>query len=955
MSDTPFEEELQRARRRARRALFDGPDAPRGIPRRVGRYAPLRILGTGGMGRVYEAFDEELGRRIAIKVLRSDRHAGSLGRQRMIAEARAMARVSHPNVIAVYEVGTHTESHASTSVFIAMELVDGQTLRQWVDERQPAPAEILRRYREAAAGLAAIHAAGLVHRDVKPDNLMLDAAGRVRVMDLGLVRHAERARDTDPTNLPLPQAGEDTPVTRTGTVLGTPAYMAPEQFAGELVDAASDQFSFCVALYEALWARRPFSGATPLVLATRVQAGAIEPTPRLAGVSNRVRRAILRGLSTRREARWPSMEALARALSPNRTRLGTRAGALIAVTGLGLAWSTGDGSPERCRGSGSAFEATWSAERRDALRRAFVEAAPAYGGPIGDATIEALDAYRSQWARTHRDVCRTTWELRTRSADDFEGGMRCLGRRRHEADALIGAMLEVGEEGILRAPSAVASLLDPSLCAQLDFVRAAQEPAGDPATVAEVSRLRTELAATRALDDLGELERAGAKIDTLIRAADAVGYPPLRAEVAVGAAVMAALRAPGTEESSERLRRAFFDAREAGAYRAAAVAALNLAAGLASRQQPERARTWMEHGRAHASAAGATDLDTMILEAEAIFAISDGRLEDAIALTMRRLTLVESACRRTSTCPELGPLHDDLSAIQTQAGHLTAALESARRSVALTTELGGPQHPHLGSALLHEGEILLALGRPDQATPPLRQAVAIREKHYGPTHPDVMSTQAALGAALVGSGSVDEGLALLATAAATAETSDAANLAAAVLNRVGMVYSDTGREDEARRAYEGALRALQQAHPDGHPAIAVILSNIAHMDFMAGQYEVALEGFTEALALERRLRPGHDPNRAGTLHNRGRALAELGRDEEAIADLREARTLLADEALQPPMVQIAVHLAAALRRLGHAHEARVVLDTARERCATATEQSAAGAGCDDLPPPPHAE
>ena len=213
---------------------------------RVDRYVIEARLGAGGMGVVYAAHDPELGRKVAIKLVR----AGA-DDERLRREAQALARLAHPNVVAVHDVGT-----CDGQVFIAMALVEGQNLRRWLATPRPVDA-ILRHLVAAGRGLAAAHAAGLIHRDLKPDNIFVSATGETLVGDFGLARDAAApAADDAPLTAP-PLASPD--LTLTGTVLGTPAYMAPEQATGAAT-RASDQFSFCVTAWEALHGARPFAG-----------------------------------------------------------------------------------------------------------------------------------------------------------------------------------------------------------------------------------------------------------------------------------------------------------------------------------------------------------------------------------------------------------------------------------------------------------------------------------------------------------------------------------------------------------------------------------------------------------------------------------------------------------------------------------------------------------------------
>jgi Protein kinase domain len=279
---------------------------------KVGRFVVVAELGSGGMGVVYAAHDRELDRQVALKVMRwTDDEVAEEDRIRMLREGQAMARVVHPNVITVFEVGTE-----GGMVFLAQELLDGGTLAKWLEQPHPQD-EIIEKFVAAGRGLAAAHAAKLVHRDFKPDNVLLGKDGRVRVSDFGLARAVgslgelavtDRGggppRTDDVTKSPMHN------LTRTGAVMGTPMFMAPEQHEGRRADERSDQFAFCVALYHSLYKDWPFDGKTSIALADNVINGVMKPPPKSATVSPRVRKILLRGLSKDADARYPSMEAL---------------------------------------------------------------------------------------------------------------------------------------------------------------------------------------------------------------------------------------------------------------------------------------------------------------------------------------------------------------------------------------------------------------------------------------------------------------------------------------------------------------------------------------------------------------------------------------------------------------------------------------------------------------------
>jgi eukaryotic-like serine/threonine-protein kinase len=296
---------------------------------RVGRYLIERAIGAGGMGVVYAARDPELDRRVALKLVRGDSRAGTPARLRR--EAQAMARLAHPNVVAVYDAGAFEDC-----IFIAMEYVAGQTLARWADAPR-TQREILDAYCAAGQGLAAAHAAGIVHRDFKPENVLVGSDGRVRVGDFGLAR-LRAAAGSAPSSRFAPGAGQaicagpGRPLLRTepGVLLGTPCYMAPELYDGAEADARSDQFSFCVALFAALYGERPFAGDSAAALADSMRAGRLR-VPRISPrPPNRVHAAICRGLATDPAKRFASLDELLHELAPPSRRWARRLAGLIA-------------------------------------------------------------------------------------------------------------------------------------------------------------------------------------------------------------------------------------------------------------------------------------------------------------------------------------------------------------------------------------------------------------------------------------------------------------------------------------------------------------------------------------------------------------------------------------------------------------------------------------------------
>ncbi|MDB4958707.1 MAG: serine/threonine protein kinase [Myxococcales bacterium] len=280
-----------------------------GIGDRVGRYLVLSTLGAGGMGVVFSAYDPQLDRKIALKLLRANLGGTAKeARARLKREAQAIAQLNHPNVVGVYDVGETDDG----DVYVAMEFVEGDTLTTWLRRWPRTWREILDVFHQAARGLMAAHSVGLLHRDFKPDNVLVGGDGRVRVSDFGLARSLigpdEVARPRQPSS-PL-----HVDLTATGTVLGTPRYMPPEQLTGPDIDARSDQFSFCIALYEALFGTHPLPGATSVSM-LESGARALAP-PEGSRVPSGIAKAVQRGLEKDRAKRFPTMAALITELTP---------------------------------------------------------------------------------------------------------------------------------------------------------------------------------------------------------------------------------------------------------------------------------------------------------------------------------------------------------------------------------------------------------------------------------------------------------------------------------------------------------------------------------------------------------------------------------------------------------------------------------------------------------------
>ncbi|PRP90989.1 Serine/threonine-protein kinase PrkC [Enhygromyxa salina] len=462
-----------------------------------GRYVLVENIGRGAMGEVWVAIDPDLDRKVALKLLRRDRVERAEDRRRLMAEARAMARLTHPNVVTVHDVG-----EVDGQLFIAMEYVDGETLAAWL-QRGPYPwQEALTIMLPAGAGLAAAHDVGLVHRDFKPANVMIGHDERPRVLDFGLAR---------PEGIEHP-ASEDVPVALerddSGRVLrvkskpevgarpppriqGTPHYMSAEQHRGDPIDARSDLFSFCVVLFEALYGARPFDGAHRLAIAMKITEGELLEIPVEERAPAWIHRALVRGLAPAPEDRFEDMAALLQVLdrSPKRRRR-QRQRIAAGAAGLALAGAAFALIPARedpCAAEPSTLDGAWGPEARAGLR-ARVDAAAAPGSRVGERLIAGLDAHEREWAEANRQLCRDR-EARRVTPRLEAARSRCLDERREALAALTGlANAEAVDPPLLdalaaRPYAALRSLGTPSACVELSA-----SPDGPPAL--ETAELR---------------------------------------------------------------------------------------------------------------------------------------------------------------------------------------------------------------------------------------------------------------------------------------------------------------------------------------------------------------------------------------------------------------------------------------------------------------------------------
>jgi tetratricopeptide (TPR) repeat protein len=777
----------------------------RGLERgeNVGRFVLIGLLGRGGMGEVYAAYDPELDRKVAVKIL----HARSEdGEARLLREAQAIAKLQHPNVVVVYDVGKFLDT-----VFIAMEFVDGNTLGYWMHAAARPWRETLRLYQAAGHGLAAAHELGMVHRDFKPDNVMLTKDGQIRVMDFGLARQvtegpgsplttstirdaraeamiaAGRGDDLDlqATRLLRPPSSDAVDVTtggmlglkltRTGAQVGTPAYMAPEQFTpGRATDARTDQFSFCISLYEALYGERPFDGETMVALTAAVLQGEVRPPPDGTRVPGWVRRVLLRGLSTEPAKRFPTMKALLAALDDDpavrRRRWVAAFGAAAIAVGIAIAANRfGSRARNFCDGGGARFDGVWEAggvpsPRKEAIRTAFMATGKPFAAQTFVATAKLLDDYVRSWTSMHQEACEATQVRGDQSAEVLDLRMACLGERSGNVRALTDVFEKADTGVVVNAASAAGALPPLDGCANVAALRSVVKPPADPRTKKRVGDLRDELARVTALRDSGQCAATEARGEPLVNDVRATGYRPLLAEALE---VMGRLGDycgdPGVAVG--RLKEAFEEATAAHADFVAAQAAASIPPLAVNRLgQTAMARDWIQIARASIDRLGGNDrLRGYLLSGEAIAHGADSDFDRWVS------TLREA---EVATARAFGPDHPvsiaalaNLGDALDGAGRFEEALEVDRRARAIGERVLGPDHPQVAAVFNNECEALNRLGRFEQARVACARALAIWNaagtdeaiRSYGLTQ---------LGIALLGEGRHSEAVKVLEEAVA---------------------------------------------------------------------------------------------------------------------------------------------------------------------------------------------
>jgi pentatricopeptide repeat protein len=815
----------------------------------VGRYVILRTIGQGGMGVVYAGYDPELERKVALKLLRPDRSRGEAARLRLLREAQAIARLSHLNVVTVFDTGSFGDQ-----VFIAMELVPGRTLREWLDERGRRPwREVVPLFLAAGRGLAAAHAAGLVHRDFKPENVLLGDDGRVRVVDFGLARPAgidAAGEEGSPVSSPVSSGMLGSPITDHGVVLGTPAYMAPEQLNGAAADARSDQYGFCVALWEALYGTRPAAGAP-------------SEAPPCSRVPPWLRQALARGLSADPADRHPSMDALLAVLGRDpwilRRRALAAAAVLIAAGAAGLAWE--HSRQGLCRGGEDRVAGLWNAPRKQAVHAVFAATRAAYAEPAWRAVESALDRYFGAWAAAHREACAATRIRGEQSEDLLDRRMSCLDQRFREAAALVDVFAQADPGVVKNAVNATGKLAGVEDCSDAAALMAPVPRPRDPRLRARIAAAEQRLARAQALSDAGRDAAALQDLDGVAGEARAVAYRPLEAK---------ALYLKGYAQNmlghSHEAEAALFDsivAAQAGGDReetGLAASQLARAVGLEQGRRDE-AHRWIRLAQASIEGIkGNGVVKVKLLNNLGAVLQRDGLYAEEEATYRRALDLAERGVGPDSALT--ATVLSNLGIALSLRGRYEESVQVSLRGLAIRRRVLAPGHPDLARSYNTLANAYSSLGRRDEALSMYRQAHEVFAASYGEGHPMTASAD----------------------------------------GNLGILLKDLRRFREALEYDRKSLAAFQANEPDG-PSTAMALSNLGELLGIEKRYAEALPAYQKALAIDEKLLGPAHPDLAYDLKGVGDALMGLGRTRDAIPYFE--RTLTIRESAQDTAEQLA--------------------------------------------------
>ncbi|MDI1436576.1 protein kinase domain-containing protein [Polyangium sorediatum] len=761
----------------------------------IGRYLVVERVGVGAMGQVFAAYDPELDRKVALKLLRFSSRPFAEEEQRrarLAREAQTLARLSHPNVVTVFDVGTWEQQ-----AFIALEFVPGGSARVWATREPRAWREIVRLWIQVGRGLAAAHAAGVVHRDLKPDNVLVRADGRAQVTDFGLAAETTlRDEAAAPTALAL---------TETGALLGTPVYMAPDQLEGAPATEASDQFAFCVSLWEALYGERPFVGQTLAELAQAVREQAPR-APASSPVPPAVRRLLQGGLHPDPRERHASVttlvDALERAIEkPRRFGLPVLIGAALLTLGVVLVARPNEAVRRHptCVLAEERHRAAWDEARRGVVREGFDRTGLSYAAQAFGVVDGAVSARASAWRAERAEACEALVDAATPDPL-FRARVACLDERLAELDAATSVLSLGGADAVNRATSVVERM------APLDACVAARAGPADAEPCEACVAIRADVQRGKTLLQLGKFAEA----ERVTKNALGREAPPN----AVAARAALLVEHARTLEPLGRLdeaEREMFDAALAAHRIGSRVLAAEAFAELA-----------YYVGYLHARP---DDGERWALQADALLGPDDAPILDRVAMVR--------------------------GVIETRRGNLRLAEEHFRRVEESVRKRLGAAHPSRARVLTNLASTILHQGRFDDALPLLKESYDLFVAALGADHPDAFQALNAYGVALGNAGRFTEAVPVFEAALAGYKRTLGANhprIGRAASNLAEALYR-LKRYPDARVRYLESAAAFERALGADAPDRALALTGLGQVYIAEGACAEGLAETQRALAI----------------------------------------------------------------------------------------------------------
>ncbi len=774
-----------------------------GVPDGLGKYKVLERIGAGGMGAVFAAWDPELERRVALKVL-VGRSEAAEEQKLIMREAKAAAQLSHPNVVTVFEVGV-----AQGRVFLAMEYIRGKTLRRWLDDAPKLDAK-LDVLLQAGRGLAAAHGSGLVHRDFKPDNVLVDDDGRAKVVDFGLAHSSAEVFEAACEKDGSPTDGTPAPLTQTGPWSGTPQYMAPEALRGAGTDARSDQFAFAVTAWELLCGERPF--------VDNATGGAPQGKP-ATGLPRRVVQALTRALADHPGDRFPTMATFLDALDPAPAAARRTRWVLVGATSLSigaLAWGLrprDETASPLCTGAERRLDGLWDDTRRFQFEEAFTAADSQRGPAAWTRTRATLERYADAWVDASNEACAATRIRGEESDETLTLRTRCLHGRLRSFRGLTERFSTLDAGAVWRASAAAENLPRVQDCADPEFLAAQVEPPpSEDADAVEAAQER--LAELDGGERLGQYKDVSTSLPALVDESTSLGYRPLLADVEYlrGHVAQRMGDLPAARAALERaVTHALASSHDHTL--AKAMSLLGMVVGY-DLSQKDAGLLWSDHATAAVERIGGdAELEALQVSRRGLIHLRAGDLDEA---RMNFEAAAKEFAEAHQDSVQIGDMLTNLANISISLGEWDRASDELAQALEYFEPFHGPEHPAVGAVLGNQGIVLRNLQRYDEARDAFRRAREIFNEAQGEEHPRVAAIDLNLGNVELEAGNHAEGLRLLDSAAKRLEAALGAEheWVARALKARGDAYLTTNDLKTAQADLERAAEILQRTSPD---------------------------------------------------------------------------------------------------------------------------------------------